>query len=607
VTTVLNRRLGELRPSQLLYTFGIGAAVDLPHLSALVLGLDDWDVTYSEVIEENRLLGAVRAALKHPVSELRLPPHLEQSGNALDEWARVGVPAGVFPRWLRCPRCSRLGSISSGLFDLKTNPYRPDQAHYEHNCGGRGKPPAALPVRFLLACPAGHLDDFPWVTYVHRGSLCKSPLLQLYERGITGRAAEVLVKCEACDVPDRSMADAFGEAVDETLPRCRGRHPHLKTFDADCKQQVKTILLGASNAWFPVTLSVLSIPASKEPITQKVAELWRFLRDVSSPEVLAYARSSHPELVALAHVETDKLWDSIEEYRRSLEEGVAEPLDLHGPEWSILSHPETAPASDDFRLRSAKVPPDLAEGVGQVVLADRLREVVALVGFTRVAPPDEVEASVDTSMARISRRGPDWVPCAEVRGEGVFVRLPEDALAVWETSAEGHEFVQRLLEAHRRWRVRWNLDPDAGWPGARYILLHTLSHVLIRELALESGYGSASLRERLYASSGDDPMAGLLLYTAASDSEGTLGGLVSLGEPENLSRILKKALEHAALCSSDPLCSEHDPTMDDSLHGAACHACLFGAETSCERGNRYLDRALLVPTFSEARLAYFGT
>lgn len=607
MTTVLNRRLGELRPSQLLYTFGVGAAVDLPHLSALVLGLDDWDVTYSEVIEEHRLLGAVRAALKHPVSALRLPPYLEESGNALDEWARVGVPVGVFPRWLRCPRCSRLGSISSGLFDLKTNPYRPDRAHYEHNCGGRGKPPPALPVRFLLACPAGHLDDFPWVTYVHRGTPCASPILQLYERGVTGRAAEVLVKCESCDVPDRSMADAFGEAAERTLPRCRGRHPHLKTFEADCKQQVKTILLGASNAWFPVTLSVLSIPASTEPVTQKVAELWRFLKDVSSPEVLAYARATHPELIALAHVETDKLWEAIEEHRQTLEQEVAEPLDLHGPEWDVLSHPETAPASDDFRLRSADVPPDLANQVGQVVLADRLREVVVLVGFTRVAPPDEVEASGDTPMARISRRAPDWVPCAEVRGEGVFVRLPEDALIAWETRAEGHEYVQRLVEAHRRWRMRWNLDPDVGWPGVRYVVLHTLSHVLIREFALECGYGAASLRERLYARSGDDPMAGLLLYTAASDSEGTLGGLVSLGEPETLSRMLKQALEHAALCTSDPLCSEHDPTMDGSLHGAACHACLFGAETSCERGNRYLDRALLVPTFSEAGLSYFGS
>jgi len=149
-------------------------------------------------------------------------------------------------------------------------------------------------------------------------------------------------------------------------------------------------------------------------------------------------------------------------------------------------------------------------------------------------------------------------------------------------------------------------NPDDGWPGARYILLHTLSHVLIREFALECGYGTASLKERLYVGSKERPMAGLLLYTAAPDSEGTLGGLVGLGHPENLGRLLRQALERAQLCTSDPLCAEHNPTGDASLHGAACHACLYVPETSCERGNRYLDRALLVPVFGGPKLSYFS-
>jgi hypothetical protein len=143
-------------------------------------------------------------------------------------------------------------------------------------------------------------------------------------------------------------------------------------------------------------------------------------------------------------------------------------------------------------------------------------------------------------------------------------------------------------------------------PGARYVLLHTLAHALIRQFALECGYGAASIKERLYARAGPEPMAGVLLYTAASDSEGTLGGLVSLGKPETLGRLLRDALEHARLCTSDPLCSEHDPTRDGSLHGAACHACTFASETSCERGNRYLDRTLLVDTFAASEVGYFS-
>jgi MrfA Zn-binding domain len=599
-------RVGELRPSQLLYTFGVGAAVDLPHLSAIVLGLDDWDPSHSEVVTELRLLGAVRSALGKQVLALRLPPFVETTGNPLEEWARIGVPVAPFPRWLRCPRCSYLGPISSGVFQLKTNPYRPDQARYVHTCATKGRPPDVLPARFLIACSAGHLDDFPWVQYVHRGHPCSAPILELYERGVTGRAAEVMVKCRSCDVPDRSMADAFGENAQKILPKCRGRHPHLKSFGHGCDQPVRTILLGASNAWFPVTLSALSIPHSADPVAQKVSELWQHLLGVTSLEVLRYAKANVPALRPLAGVDDGKLMQAIDEYRKRVEAGVPETVDLLAAEWDVLSSPEHAPASDDFRLRSAGMPDALRGRVEQVVLADRLREVVALIGFTRVAPPDEVEAGEGSPRAPLSRGQVAWVPCAEVNGEGVFIRLPEEQVAAWEQRVAGHPQIEHLMEAHRTWRQRWGLDPDEGWPGARYVLLHTLAHVLIREFALECGYGAASIKERLYARGGPEPMAGVLLYTAASDSEGTLGGLVSLGKPENLGRLLRDALEHARLCTSDPLCSEHDPTRDGSLHGAACHACAFASETSCERGNRYLDRALLVETFAASGLGYFS-
>ena len=130
----------------------------------------------------------------------------------------------------------------------------------------------------------------------------------------------------------------------------------------------------------------------------------------------------------------------------------------------------------------------------------------------------------------------------------------------------------------------------------------------MRELALECGYSATSIRERIYASlpgAGVD-MAGVLIYTAAPDSEGTLGGLVRLGEPKMLGRLIAQALEHADLCAADPLCAEHDPIPDRSLHAAACHACTFAPETGCEQGNRFLDRAAVIPTMTTAAAAFFG-
>ena len=209
---------------------------------------------------------------------------------------------------------------------------------------------------------------------------------------------------------------------------------------------------------------------------------------------------------------------------------------------------------------------------------------------------------------QLSRSDPTWVPGAEVRGEGVFIELPEDKVQEWLDRAGGTPMLEALRKRHQLWRTRRGLDPSGGWPGERYVLLHTLAHALILALSLEAGYSSASIRERIYAREPGPggAMAGILLYTAATDSEGTLGGLVRLGQPQHLGRMLEAALDRSRLCSSDPICAERMPDADDeSLHNAACHACLFVPETCCEIGNRYLDRAVLVDTLAQAGIGYF--
>ena len=139
-------------------------------------------------------------------------------------------------------------------------------------------------------------------------------------------------------------------------------------------------------------------------------------------------------------------------------------------------------------------------------------------------------------------------------------------------------------------------------------MLHTFSHALIRQLAVECGYTSASITERIYSQkpADGDPMAGVLIYTSAADSEGTLGGLCALGEPDKLGRHVRRALDRMSLCASDPLCSEHRVGDGEELHGASCHACSFLPKTSCERGNKYLDRSAVGATIERTSLAFFG-
>jgi hypothetical protein len=279
------------------------------------------------------------------------------------------------------------------------------------------------------------------------------------------------------------------------------------------------------------------------------------------------------------------------------------PKDLKLPEWKLFSRPDPSKNSSNLRLRVGTPPGKYIRWIDSIVLIERLREVQALLGFTRL------ESAGDDSPAKLAplRRGPaEWVPAAEVRGEGLFLRISEEQITRWLVGCGAIE--AQFFRAHQRWRAQRNLEPSLGFPGLRYVLLHSLAHALIRQFAVECGYAAASLKERIYSSTPDDeePMAGILIYTAAPDSEGTLGGLVSLGETAILEQHLNQALEGLEICSSDPLCAETQPEQAFfSLHGAACHNCLFLPETSCERGNRYLDRTVLIPTMERAEFAFF--
>jgi len=294
----------------------------------------------------------------------------------------------------------------------------------------------------------------------------------------------------------------------------------------------------------------------------------------------------------------------------------ASEVDLLRPEWELLTDPAHAPRSNDFRLQDEGQPPGLGRHVARVVLVERLREVVALIGFTRVEGPDSgvaEDAKAGPSAPLESKNQPTWVPASEVRGEGIFIQLNEDAISEWAATVADTPRMAALQSAHDAWRRRRGITPpEAGWPGARYVLAHSLSHAIINQVALECGYAAASIRERLYVREAVDSsaaMAGVLLYTAAPDAEGTLGGLVRLGRHAAFQQILDHALERMRLCSADPFCAEHSAVgSEDVLHGAACHACLFVPETSCERGNRYLDRAALAATMAGLVLTpFFGT
>lgn len=601
----MNHLVGKLRPSQLLWSYGPGALIDLPNFSAITMGLDKWEEGSCIPIEESRLLAAVQQILGPQVTRLRVPPVVvDENADSL-----IGVPVKPFPRFLRCVKCGLLAEYDSDLFSIKANKFRPEYTHFVHTNCERGGSPDAVPARFLLACRNGHLDDFPWHWFVHGGPSECTGTLRFFEGGASLQTENLWVKCDACGV-SKSLVHAFGREAQDNLPACRGRHPHLNTFDPSCEERPRAVLLGATNSWFPINLSVLAIPLGTSPLLQLIDDGWEDLADTESIEELKgimKMMSKRGILPELQKYDLSEVWEAIQQKR----DGGGDPQtiyegDIKTPEWEVLTAPELPTDWPHFLGKRIDPPVAFRHIIRSVVLVERLREVNALVGYTRVEAPDEsMEDDERPPMADLCRGRPEWVPASEVFGEGIFLEFDEAIVSSWESHPAVQARSSMLLRGHSAWRSSRNLDPSKGYPGIRYVMLHTISHLLIRELALECGYNSASIRERIYASTDTTAMAGILLYTAAADSDGTLGGLVELGKAENLGRLLEQALTRATVCSSDPLCSEHQPVEDRSLHVAACHACSFVSETSCERGNKYLDRALVVKTMESKDCSIF--
>ncbi|MEQ1862181.1 MAG: DUF1998 domain-containing protein [Chthoniobacteraceae bacterium] len=607
--------VGQLRPSQLIFTFGVGSLTDLPSLSVIIMGLDEWRDEARLNITEERLLAAVRALLGAQVEALKLAPADWDADGLKPSEPGLGVPVAAFPRWLRCPRCGAMGTIDRGVFELREDRYRPELTCYVHAACQKAEKPRALPMRFLRACRNGHVSDVDWDDFVHSGMPCANGGggLRFTEMGGADEPVDLMVRCTACNIP-RIVADVFeGEKYPSA---CSGFHPHLRRYDAvSCSEPARTVVLGASNLWFSIVLSVLSLPPRNDKLARLVAEKWALLGIVTSEDTARFFLNL-PQAAPFDGFDAAQVWQAIEKKRtadKAAAGASAEPADLYTPEWRILSDPATAPVTEDFQLREVPPPFGFEASFTRTVLVERMREVRALIGFNRIESRGEfteADVAADERRVPLCRGSEKWVPAAEVRGEGIFLQFREEAVQKWLATASVETRKEEFSTGHREWRRFRKLQPpEAMFPGLRYVLLHSVAHSLLRQLAVECGYAAASIRERIYcreASAGVEPMAGILLYTAASDSEGTLGGLVALGEPDAFGRLLAGALASAALCGSDPLCAEHPPTLDPkTLHGACCHACLFASETSCERGNRFLDRAVLTPTLKHADIAFF--
>lgn len=633
---------GAMRRAQLVTPFGVGAmSVLVNGTSVITAGLDHW----YEVADQSSL--AMEEYQEHDwrlesrlkVSEFRLPPDYRSAAQGSDmRNVRLTVPVLRFPRWSFCMYCKRL---ELGKLTMKPLVECQDPAHI-----GKKYKPKMSQVPFVTICTHGHLDDFPFDKWVHRSVTPScTGTLRLVSRGGGGLEGQV-VTCDTCQ-KERSLRgvtearfDKNGEErtnlSDQLVSAgqpflCGGARPWLAQLDGVCDEPIRGALRAAGNVYFPKVESSIYLPRREGAVSDEVHQLLRHpavsttfnnvfqldLDEVSGGQLRKLLeRNIPPEL--FAPISDDELLAAYED-RFGIGHSIAEqPTETPADAENLTSddvwrYPEFAkiretPKDDFLATSDPGLHSDLVSRLSRVRSVDVLRETRALRGFTRVRD-GELKLTEGKAMLRRAALTPaqDWLPAYVVKGEGIYFELDGARLATWEARAEVQGRAQRITDRYGTVASQRGLQGRTISP--RFVLLHTMTHLLINELIFACGYSSASLRERLYVSdSASRNMAGALIYTAAGDSEGTMGGLVRMARPDNLRQVFDSALADARWCSTDPVCMDAGGKGQgpDSCNLAACHACGILPETSCEEFNRFLDRGLVVGTLEDPSLGYFS-
>lgn len=595
---------GELRRSQLLSTFGPGAMVDLPNHAVMVGGLDYWQGDKERVFED-RLESWLRLKLSAPDLKLFAPP--VDSGEPTA--GRTGIAAFLFPIWF-LGQVEETWTAPDGRV-YRTRPLLPWDRLVKGGYLTRDrKVKPVVPVRFVQACVRGHISDIDWYAFVRRErDPERTGDLWLDEGGAGNDFAEIYVRDERHNNRRRPLSEA---AIREAhvLGTCKGRSPWLgPRVQEGCDKPNRLLTRSASNAYFSQTVSVIAIPDHEQPLRDAVDRVFEdYLQYAEDAGDVRKERRKEKVAAALEGLSDDAVWAEVQ--RRLAGTPPAEKGIKQAEIETLLAQQESIGEDrpeGDFYARVHPVghlPAEAAGRVERLVLVHRLREVTAQIGFTRFdaqLPDINGELDLDVEMAPLGRDR-SWLPANQNRGEGVFVSFSPSAIHAWLKRPAVQARADQLIHGFGVWRTGRAQD-GAKFPGLPYIMLHSLSHLLITTLSLDCGYSASAIRERIYAG---ESGYGILLYTGTPGSEGSLGGLVEMGK--NLGRHLGRALELGRLCSNDPVCAQHEPASPHEerfLHGAACHGCLLIAETSCERRNELLDRALVVPSVATPDAAFF--
>jgi hypothetical protein len=626
----------KIRSGQLLAPFGIGQIVNLPdNVSIMVGGLNLWQRAFDDKRNQGQGVGNYnfeefkiyepRLSARVSGRQVYKPFVWKKKGNLNKEIPIYGVR---FPRWHYCKnsRCRVMSEMSLASAD-------------ELNCAHCNGQKTMVPVRFVAICPKGHIEDFPFMRWVHRGAA--APLIQhiltYEERGGAGDLGSIFIRC-SCGAT-RSLAGITqqnalsrvsqnddNENVDaaNTGANCQGFKPWTgNNVSEGCDQSLRVVLRGASNVHYSKLLSSIYIPDNQ--IQEAIADfivndigvdkLRSFYdQDSSSLMILRAVLSVRPE-VSNQRISLDFIINYVVDLllpNQQNEDNHISESEFRFQEYSIYVGNNviekeliTKRITDFSNYIDGEV---LNENFDSIVLLEKMRETIVFTGFTRLNPENNL--SQNDRIAMLSDSEVDWLPANVVHGEGLFFQFNYDKIQKWKQYIRETNSFSRVIANYHQYQSDLNTDYVVRDLDSVFLMIHTFAHLLIKRLCYNCGYGSSSLKERIYCSNEDDTkMFGVLIYTAASDSEGSLGGLVNQGRGQFLSKNINEALEDASWCSADPVCMEvglSNGQGPGSANGSACHNCAIISETSCEEFNLLLNRSTVIGTGDHPEWGFFN-
>lgn len=616
----------SVRRSQAVLQYGVGAMIDFPSQVLMTATSELWenpDIIHDERLE--KLLG---------VSEFITP-------------SDYGIPFVRFPRWYFCPKCRKFKPIEEWQKEFKAKSARKNTT--DNDPYMIGKPVCSedrqelVPARIVTVCKHGHIDDFPWVKWVHRKNrfgekeVCSHPQL-LFKTGssATSGLEGVEVECTNCGAK-ASLFGAFNKDTFEVETKdskfgadfhCTGRHP-WKNEKSMCSEYPQTKQRGASSVYFPRIISSLVIPPYSGLLNDKIekSDALRKLSDIIGDGIDDFCCDKDKEEFILKKIDKyiDEFVKEICENKEAIfsilrrKFSLSENTENKDQDKELLYKSEEYKAltgvisgesfgEDEFKRESVDSDAYGLRGVKSIALIHKVKEVTALIGFSRIQPTNDMDESSEGVLVSVKRKKTSTVraayPATMSRGEGIFIEFDKDKL---EKFFNAEPFNSRSKQLNDRYNNSFygknrKLNVDSV-----FLFLHTMSHLLIKELSFSCGYSTASIRERLYyGEAGGENMCGVFIYTTGGDSEGTLGGLVRQGQIDCLPRVFSHAIESAKFCANDPVCSFSEGQGMDALNYAACHTCALLPETCCEFSNTLLDRVVVVGNMDDSVKGYYS-